>query len=248
MAESYIVFVISSRVLEFQRQWRWGHLNVAIEQRSLVDLAVSEIQRLIHTGVYKPGEKLGENELSLQLGVSRPPLREALRELAQRGIIERAPRRGSRVVSLTAKEVKEIYSLREALENFAATAAFPNPNPQSLKMMRGALDDMAVAASKSDHGEIVRSNRDFHVALVGMANHSLLVDIYVGLMDKMQLCMSDNLRMETEVAGDYESGVNRHRLLLESIESGNVKQVLNALRDHGERQVIGTFYESEPSS
>ncbi len=209
-----------------------------IEQRSLVDLAVAEIQRLIHTGVYKPGEKLRENELSAALGVSRPPLREALRELAQRGIVEQAPRKGSRVVSLSAKEVNEIYSLREALENFAAIKAFPRPNPESIEMMRKALGDMADAAKRSDHAEIVRSNRDFHVALISMANHALLVETYIGLMDKMQLCMSDNLRTETEVAGDYENGVKRHRVLLESIEKGDVALVLDALRDHGERQSL----------
>lgn len=215
-----------------------------IEQRSLVDLAVAEIQRLIHTGVYKPGDKLREEQLSIELGVSRPPLREALRELAQRGIVEQSPRRGTRVVSLSAKEVEEIYSLREALENFAAISAFPNPNPKSIEKMREALIDMSEAAAKADHAQIVRSNRDFHVALVSMADHALVLRTYIGLMDKMQLCMSDNLRMETQVAGDYEGGVRRHKKLLYSIEKGDIALILEALKGHGERQIILEQYKN----
>ncbi len=217
-----------------------------IEQRSLVDLAVDEIQRLIHTGMYKPGEKLREEQLSEELGISRPPLREALRELAQRGIVEQSPRRGTRVVSLSAREVIEIYTLRAALENYAAVSAFPHPNPESIAKMRDALQDMSKAAASSDHAEIVRSNRDFHVALVSMADHSLLLRTYIGLMDTMQLCMSDNLRAETTRAGDYESGVKRHEVLLESIEKGDLSQILAALQDHGERQVIPEDHGDSP--
>ena len=211
---------------------------MAIEQQSLVDLAVTEIQRLIHTGVYKPGDKLREEQLSVELGISRPPLREALRELAQRGIVEQSPRRGTRVVSLSAREVMEIYTLRAALEHFAIMSAFPHPNSESIEKMRQAVEDMSKAAANSDHAEIVRSNRDFHVALVSMADHSLLLRTYIGLMDTMQLCMSDNLRMETTRAGDYESGVKRHLKLLRSIEKGDLDRILKAMQDHGERQVL----------
>ncbi len=211
---------------------------MALEQRSLVDLAVTEIQRLIYIGNYKPGDKLVEEQLGDELGISRPPLREALRELAQRGIVEQLPRRGSRVVSLSSDEVAEIYSLRGVLERFAVTSSFPKPNPQSLEKMRDALTDMTKAAIDNDHGGIVRSNRDFHVALVSMADHSLLLKTYVGLMDKMQLCMSDNLRQETTASGDYEIGVNRHKALLDAIEGGDLIEILEALDGHGERQVF----------
>ncbi|MDA8278706.1 MAG: GntR family transcriptional regulator [Actinomycetota bacterium] len=212
---------------------------MALEQRSLVDLAVAEIQRLIYIGKYKPGDKLVEEQLGEELGISRPPLREALRELAQRGIVEQLPRRGSRVVSLSAQEVAEIYSLRGVLERFAVTTSFPMPNSKSIEEMRNALNDMTKAALDNDHGGIVKSNRDFHVALVSMANHSLLLKTYIGLMDKMQLCMSDNLRQETTVSGDYEIGVMRHKALLDAIEGGGLAQILEALESHGERQIFG---------
>ena len=211
---------------------------MAIEQRSLVDLAVTEIQRLIYIGTYKPGDKLVEEQLGDELGISRPPLREALRELAQRGIVEQLPRRGSRVVSLSAQEVAEIYSLRGVLERFAVTSSLPSPNRQSIESMWNALADMTKAAANNDHGGIVRSNRDFHVALVSMADHSLLLKTYVGLMDKMQLCMSDNLRLETTASGDYEVGVRRHQSLLDAIEGGDLDQILAALDSHGERQLL----------
>lgn len=209
-----------------------------IEQQSLVDLAVAEIQRLIYVGEYSPGENLREEKLSKQLGISRPPLREALRVLAHRGIVEQLPRRGTRVVQLSQKEVDEIYSLRHALELFALEWSVPHPDAEELTKMHYAIDSMANAAEKSDHGSVVRANRDFHVALVSLAKHERLTKTYIELMDQMQLCMSDNLRAETKTAGDYMMGVKRHLLLLESIESGNLDLAKKALDSHGERSTL----------
>lgn len=213
-----------------------------IDQHSLVDLAVAEIQRLIYVGEIAPGESLREERLSNQLGISRPPLREALRVLAHKGIVEQLPRRGARVVKLTAKEVDEIYSLRQALERFALENAFPDPDPLSLAKMNKALEMMALAAEQSDHGNVVRANRDFHVSLVGLARHERLTKTYIELMDQMQLCMSDNLRTETHTVGDYMAGVKRHRVLLEAIESGNTSDALEALENHGERATLSEIY------
>lgn len=208
---------------------------MVVRQQSLVELAVMELQKLIYAGKYLPGQRLREEQLSERLGISRPPLREALRILTQRGIIEQLPRRGVRVVSLSKQEILEIYSLREALERFAVELAFPNPDPQGVTVMRQALVVMEQAAQMKDHGQIVQSNRDFHVALIKLASHKRLLQTYIGLMDQMQLCMSENLRTENTTAGDYIDGVQRHIALLEAIEEGDLNHVLSALASHGAR-------------
>ncbi len=230
---------ISCDTVDFQRE---RSMKLQIDQHSLVDLAVAEIQRLIYVGEIAPGENLREERLSNLLGISRPPLREALRVLAHKGIVEQLPRRGARVVKLTAKEVDEIYSLRQALERFALENAFPNPDAQSLIDMNSALEAMTKAAEQSDHSAIVRANRDFHVALVDLGRHERLTKTYVELMDQMQLCMSDNLRTETRTVGDYMAGVKRHRVLFEAIENGNEDDALEALANHGERATLSEIY------
>ncbi len=225
---------------------------MVLRQKSLVELAVVELQQLIYSGKYLSGERLLEEQLSEQLGISRSPLREALRILAQRGIVEQLPRRGVRVVSLSEQEILEIYSLREALERFAVELAFPNPDPEGILVMKQALVAMNRAAKTKDHGQIVQSNRDFHIALIKLSSHKRLLQTYVGLMDQMQLCMSNNLRAENITAGDYKDGVYRHVVLLEAIEEGDLNNVLSALASHGARGINAkpsqTYYYSPGSN
>src|SRR3954464_4542740 len=86
---------------------------------SLVQLAADAIRRMILAGELAEGERLIEERLTEQLGISRPPLREALRVLGQEGLIVARPRRGSTVATLTAQDVFEILTLRTALERLA---------------------------------------------------------------------------------------------------------------------------------
>lgn len=211
-----------------------------LQHRSLVDLAVDEIQRLIFTGVYNPGDPLREQQLTDKLGISRAPLREALRVLEQRGIVEQLPRRGVRVVSLSPRDVGEIYSLRDGLERFAVELAFPCADAAAagLDPMRVAMSDMRRAATAGDHAGVVLANRHFHVALVGLSGNARLRLTYETLMDQMQLCMSANLRQEMSVSGNYEVGVRRHERLLASVEGGRRAEILAAIVEHGARNFL----------
>jgi DNA-binding GntR family transcriptional regulator len=215
-----------------------GTTSGTLQHRSLVDLAVDEVQRMILSGIYNPGDPLREQHLTDKLGISRAPLREALRVLEQRGIVEQIPRRGVRVVSLSDIDVNEIYSLRDALDRFAVTLGFPNPDPAGLAAMRAAMVDMRKAAEVGDHAMVVLTNRSFHLALVGLSGHNRLRRTYEGLMDQMQLCMSANLRQETSRSGNYHDGVRRHERLLASVEGGDPAEVLVALAEHGSRSFL----------
>ena len=192
-----------------------------LQHRSLVDLAVEEVQQLILSGVYNPGDPIREQHLTDKLGMGRAPLREALRVLEQRGILEQLPRRGVRVVALSDRDIDEIYTLRDSLDRFAVSLGFPNPNPAGLAAMRHAMDDMRAAASVGDQAMIVVSNRRFHLALISLSGHHRLCLAYEALMDQMQLCMATNLRRETSTSGAYDDGVRRHERLLSSVEGGD---------------------------
>src|SRR5712691_11360611 len=92
---------------------------------SVVDIVVEELHTLILSGSLRPGERLVEERLTERFGISRPPLREALRVLQQEGLVQRLPRRGAIVTPLDADDVREIYSLRWALERLAIELALP---------------------------------------------------------------------------------------------------------------------------
>jgi DNA-binding GntR family transcriptional regulator len=217
-----------------------------IVQESLVDMATEEIKNLIVAGKLEPGERIFEPRLAEMLGSSRPPLREALRILAARHILEQTPRRGYRVVELTQRDVDEIYSLRRSLEDFALELAIPQLPYRSLGTVEAAMAEMWAAANAGDAGRVVLANRTFHEALMDVADHRRLSQTYRSLMDQMQLCMSANLRTEADKSGDLAEGCRRHERLLESLRSGDRERIHAAMQAHGERTYLAEL--AEPSS
>jgi DNA-binding GntR family transcriptional regulator len=210
---------------------------VRIEQLSLVDLAATKIRELLLAGTIKPGERVREEWLTSRLGISRPPLREAIQVLVQQGLLERLPRRGVRVVSLTDTDVSDIYSLRSVLDQFALRLGVPVKDPGMLEPMRDAIANMRSSIESGDHSRYVEANRQFHVALIALGGNGRLTHTYQTLMNQMQLLMSVNLSRES--AEDREIGVHRHEELLSAIESGDLDLAMAALEAHGERRFLG---------
>ncbi|MFT7289439.1 MAG: DNA-binding GntR family transcriptional regulator, partial [Halieaceae bacterium] len=111
--------------------------EIAIKTESLThaDRAFQMLQSDITKGVIKPGSKISETELAARYGTSRGPLREALQRLEGRGLIERIPHVGTRVVSLNLNELLEIYQVREALEGLACRLAAENMSDDEIASM-----------------------------------------------------------------------------------------------------------------
>lgn len=87
------------------------------QTQSLKDVAVDYLTQKIMTGEYKPNEKINEVQISKELGISRAPIREGIKELSSQGLVNQIPRKGTYVVELTEKDVKEIYEIRISIEN-----------------------------------------------------------------------------------------------------------------------------------
>jgi DNA-binding GntR family transcriptional regulator len=196
-----------------------------IVQESLVSLAASAIRKLIVSGELAPGDKLNEPPLAERLGISRPPLREALRTLESEGLLEQSPRRGYRVVSMTDSDIDEIYSLRRALELFALDLLLAKKDPSAYAALDPIMKDMRSAAKRSDRAAVVQANVDFHTALVEAAGHGRLTDAYRSLMLQMQLCMAANV-------------LSRHAEVLESLRSGDPERIRREFEEHGERDYL----------
>jgi DNA-binding GntR family transcriptional regulator len=215
---------------------RNGEPSVRIEQVSLVDQAAVKIRELMLAGVIKPGAAVREEWLHDRLGISRPPIREAMQMLVQQGLLERLPRRGVRALALTDNDVWEIYSLRAVLDQYALRLGVPVKDDSLLDPLRAAIEDMRVSAAAADHPGYVEANRQFHLALIALAGNGRLSSTYQTLMNQMQLLMSVNLSRES--AEDREIGVHRHEDLLAAIESGDVSLALAALEAHGESRFL----------
>jgi DNA-binding GntR family transcriptional regulator len=206
-----------------------------LETYSLVDLAVERLSREILSGRTDPGARLVEEQLTRQLGISRAPLREALRLLAQQGLVEHIPRRGVRVATLSDVDVRELYEVRDVLERHAVAAI---PRAADRSALRGALEVMRKATETGDRLAVADAHRRFHVALVALAGNRQLSAVYESVLVRLQLYMAVNLRREAEVARPAD-GVHRHERLMAAVEGGDTDAILAELNAHGARTYLG---------
>jgi DNA-binding GntR family transcriptional regulator len=205
-----------------------------LETYSLVELAVDRLRRDILSGRNDPGERLVEEQLTRRLGISRAPLREAMRLLAQQGLVEHIPRRGARVATLSDEDVQELYEVRDVLERHAVATM---PERPDLTGLRAALEVMRKATETDDRLELANAHRRFHTEVVRLGGNKQLAGLYESVLVRIQLYMAVNMRREAETAR-AEDGVLRHERLFAAVERGDMTGILEALGAHGARAYL----------
>jgi DNA-binding GntR family transcriptional regulator len=209
-----------------------------IQQPSLVRMAAETIREMVLGGELRPGDRLVEERLTEELGISRPPLREALRLLEQEGLLLSMPRRGVIVTPLSAQDVYEIFTLRTTYERMAIELGVPCKDPELLARCHRAVNAMVQAAKAEDRAQFVRASFEFHVAIVGLARHRRLEDAYRGLSLQLHIYIAANTRAREERNESLDENIERHRRLLAAVERGDREDVLAELADHGDRTFL----------
>jgi DNA-binding GntR family transcriptional regulator len=197
---------------------------------SLVHLAAGTLREMIVSGEVHPGERLTEEPLTEKLGVSRVPLREAMRILEREGLITSVPRHGAVVTELTREDVVEIMSLRTTLERMAMQLAIPVRDLSRLAPVRDAL---ALMERARDVGALARHAYEFHLGLVRLSGHRRLEEAYGSLAMQMRVYIVMNTRAQLRQSETLAANAARHGRLLALVEAGDRDSVLAAIEDHG---------------
>jgi DNA-binding GntR family transcriptional regulator len=154
----------------------------------LTELVVSALRERILSGGVPPGERLVEGKLSEELGVSRMPVREALRQLAAEGLVTIEPRRGASVTSFTPQQMRELVEVRATLEGLNAKLAARRHDDQQIAEMERILEEgTRVSKDGADDAVMLMMNQRFHDALGSIAANSILQDIMRSLRDRTAL-------------------------------------------------------------
>lgn len=199
-----------------------------IKNMSIREQTLDTLRGAILTAELKPGQTLIEMDLSQQLGVSRAPIREALRILNSEGLVTTIPYHGTRVRHLTKADIEEIYSMRILLETFAVRQVMQAEKPSHFGVLRDTYQQMVEAGGRSDIRRVNMLDRDFHDALIALSGHRLLASIWQMVSMKAQQVMALVNRRNT----DLRQIAQGHLPLIDALEQGNASQATALLKAH----------------
>lgn len=152
--------------------------------RSLNDMVTDALRNAIMEGRFKPGERLVEDRIARLFGVSRNPVREALKILRSEGLVEITPRRGASVAALSLEEAQEVIELRAALEGLSARLAARRCTPEMAARLATILDAGDTAAECGDLRALARLNDQFHMTLAQTGSNRYLSEFMTSLRAK----------------------------------------------------------------
>lgn len=196
---------------------------------SLADQVFDHLENDILSGKYQRGEILTESKLSTELGVSRTPIREALRRLEQEHIIEESGK-GSVVIGINEKDLEDIFMIRKSLECQVAALAAKNRTEEQLKQLREALEFQEFYLNKKDPDQIKLMDSRFHETLYKLSGSTAFYDTLVPLHKKIQKYR----RASVTNSSRAEASVAEHRKIYEAIESQNTALAAKYASEHVE--------------
>jgi DNA-binding GntR family transcriptional regulator len=164
------------------------------DKDSLTKVASDRIRGRILDGTLKPGERLVEDRLSIELGVSRVPVREALLGLSREGLVRLEPRRGASVAEVTPRIVDELVEVRALLEGLNARLAARRHDPEIVALLRDTLERGNAASKDGSPEELSRLNAEFHERLTEASRNSVLADTMRSLRERTSLAFALNGR------------------------------------------------------
>lgn len=201
------------------------------ETKTLSAQVYNTLKADIIEGRIEQGSKLTEDGLAKQFGVSRGPLREALRLLESAKLIVRVPHAGIRVVTLTQNLMRDIYTIREALEGMSARLAAENMTEQSIKELFKLLDDHESNINKNDGKRYFQSegNLDFHYKIAASSGNQWLTEL---LSNELYQLLRMSRRRSGQIPNRPIIALNEHRQIVHAIEHRDPELAELLMRRH----------------
>jgi DNA-binding GntR family transcriptional regulator len=199
-----------------------------LQQRTTPDSVADVLREAILDGSLEPGLQLRETHIAAELGISRAPLREALRRLEEEGLVVKIPYKGAYVAEVGDRMIDEIASLRRHLEPFALELALSKLRGPERGYLREVVGQLTDAAKRHDLQHSIAAHLAFHRAIYEAADHQLLLNLWFSWESQLRLFLAVDMRSyadPVQVADD-------HARLLELIERGDLEALNKELPGH----------------
>ncbi len=202
---------------------------------TLVESAYQTMRRRVIDNVWPPGYRALEQELAIELGMSRTPMREALVRLKNEGLVELIPRHGMRVLPVSADDMRDIYEMLTALEAMAAELAVRRrPSKAQLQPLLDACRDMERALKVDDLDAWATADESFHRHLVTLSGNRLIIDAVQNCWDRAHRARIVTLRLRPKPT----HSTREHIDVVEKIRAGDARAAFEAYRAHRERATV----------
>jgi DNA-binding GntR family transcriptional regulator len=205
-----------------------GPHRLRIVKASLHNEAVERIRALITEGRLEPGSKISEKALCELFGISRTPLREALKVLATEGLVVLLPNRGARVAQITGKDLSDLFPVMGALEGLAGELACTRISDQAIAGIRALHDEMLAHHARGDRPAYFAANQAIHAAIVAAADNAVLTAMY----DSSRGRIGPARLMANATRERWDEAVREHGLILAALERRDGPALRQILEDH----------------
>jgi len=196
--------------------------------KPLREIVFETLREAIIQGRLEPGERLMEIQLAEEMGVSRTPVREAIRKLELEGFVVMVPRKGAYVAGISVKDIVDVFEVRAALEALAAGLAAERATTEELEEMERAVLLNYEVSSGHNLDTLVERDISFHDLIYRASRNQRLVQIVTHLKEQIQRFRTTSLALP----GRGRHAVEEHKNIVEAISSRNVELAGNLAREH----------------
>lgn len=198
----------------------------------LRDVVFNTLRKAILTGELKPGERLMEIHLANRLGVSRTPIREAIRKLELEGLVIMIPRRGAEVAQISEKGLKDVLEVRRALDALCAELACDRISDEEKDQLKHACDEFEKAVKTGDVTTIAAADVALHDIIVKATGNQRLIQLINNLSEQMYRYRFEYIKDESR----HDNLVEEHRMIYESIVNKDKEKATMAAKLHIDNQ------------
>ena len=208
------------------------------EYLPLRDVVFNTLRRAILRGELKPGERLMEIQLANKLGVSRTPIREAIRKLELEGLVLMIPRKGAEVAEITRKNMMDVLEVRKALEELATELACERIGKEQIAEMRVAAKEFERTLKTGDVTQIAEADEKFHDILYIATNNQRLILLLNNLREQMYRLRVEHLKLKE----CYPQLLAEHDIIIDCVEKRNKEAAKDIVRRHIDYQAKSVGY------
>lgn len=209
------------------------HLKMAIEEYlPLRDVVFQTLRQAILKGELEPGERLMEIQLAQRLGVSRTPVREAIRKLELEGLVVMIPRKGAEVASITEKNLRDVLEVRKALEELAVELACKRMKKEAYPLLEAEMEAFDKAIQGDELTKIAEIDMNFHELIYEATENDKLIQMLNNLREQMY-------RYRLEYIKDRDKRAIlalEHREIFQAIKKCDIQMAKDAIRCHIDNQ------------